>query len=196
MLIIDLGCGWLKFPSVVDWYPNNRVPDGFDFPDAEILGVDVCNYNNDVVASALQTPFRDGVADVVVMRQIIEHVYSEGLVREAWRILKPNGKILLETPNALYIFKILRALRRQIANPHPEHIQTFTAAELKNLLLRNGFRCLQFSYYNVDVTSRNTFWSCIKKIIAFLVDKTFPMLDRDIRVTARKECTAKFAQYR
>jgi predicted SAM-dependent methyltransferase len=180
MLIVDLGCGYLKFSE----------------PDAEIIGLDLCRYSNDIVASVLQTPLKAEIADAVAMRQILEHVYPEGLVREAWRILKPQSKLLIETPNALYIFRILKALRHQEANPYPEHIQIFTAAELRNLLGRNGFINMQISYYNIDVSNANFLLRWLKKLIAYLTDKLFPMLDRDVRAIAVKDAEAKFAEYR
>jgi SAM-dependent methyltransferase len=186
MLIVDLGCAWLKFPATL------KNPDA---KNEDVIGVDVCRYNNDVVASALSTPFKNGIADLVVCRQFIEHVCPEGLVREAWRILKPDGEILIETPNCLYIFKILRALRNMEANPYPEHIQVFSAAELRNLLGRNGFKQVRISYYNIDVSNSNVVLKWVKKAVAYVIDKLFPMFDRDIRVIATKDSTVKFAEY-
>jgi len=187
MLIIDLGCGWLKY-SATPKNPKARTKN--------VIGLDVCRYGNDVVASALSTPFKDSIADLVVCRQFLEHVDSISLIREVWRILKPNGKLLLETPNALYVFRILRALIHKESNPYPEHIQTFSSAELRNLLTRNGFAVLSVSYFNIDICNPNIILNLAKKTIAYITNNLFPMLDRDIRVTARKEGTAKFAQYR
>jgi SAM-dependent methyltransferase len=187
MLIIDLGCGWLKYPATLRT-PKARM--------GNVIGIDVCRYNNDIVASALFTPFKDNISDLVVCRQFLEHVNSVSLIREIWRILKPNGKLLLETPNALYVFRILRALLSKESNPHPEHIQTFTSTEIRNLFIRNGFSVIDISYFNIDVYNPNFILNLVKKTIACITGNLFPMLDRDIRVIARKEHTAKFREYR
>lgn len=42
----------------------------------------------------------------------------------------------------------------------------------------------------------NFILNLVKKTIARITDNLFPMLDRDIRVIARKEGTAKFREYR
>jgi SAM-dependent methyltransferase len=187
MLIVDVGCGWLKYPATVE-NPKLKTQDN-------VIGVDVCRYNNDVIASALRTPFQNEVADVVTVLQFIEHVDAVSLVCEAWRILKPNGSLLIETPNALYIFRVLRALKGIEANPYPEHIQTFSAPELRNLLRRNGFKNIEISYYNIQVDNPNWVLRHIKQMMAYFVNKLFPMLDRGIRVVAIKDSEAKFAEY-
>lgn len=186
-MTVDLGCGWLKYPATVK-KPHLKLKG--------VVGVDLCRYGNDVVADALRSPFRAEVADMVVARQFIEHLDAQGLVREAWRILKPNGELLLNTPNALWVFKVLRALRGLEANPYPEHIQIFTAAELRNLLGRNGFVNVEVSYYNCDIGNPNPFLSFLKKMLVFVQTRIFPMFNRGIVVTARKNGSAKFEGYR
>ena len=88
------------------------------------------------------------------------------------------------------------ALRNQEANPYPEHIQVFSAIELRNLLRRNSFKQLETSYYNIDVSNPNVVLRWTKKIMAYMFDKLFPMFDRTIRVVAIKDSEAKFKQYR
>ena len=48
-------------------------------------------------------PFRDGVFDMVVLWQVLEHVIGQELkqtlVSECIRVLKPGGVVLVETPN-------------------------------------------------------------------------------------------------
>lgn len=196
ILIVDLACGWLKFPSVVDHYPDGKLPEGFDFPDAEVIGLDVNHYNNEIVASVLAVPLRTGIADIVVMRQIIEHLDASKLLREAWRLLKKNGKILVETPNAHFIFSLLRSLRRNIYITHSEHIQTFTGAELINLLRQNGFEKTELSWYNLEISHPKLLVSLVKKIIAHISSSISPMFCRDIRALAFKNAEAEFFDYR
>lgn len=189
MLIFDLGCNWLKYPATFE-NPNLKTNN-------TVIGIDVCRYNNDIVASALKTPFCNEIADLVIIREFIEHIDAVSLIREIWRILKPNGKIYITTPNALYIFKVLRALHSQEANPYPEHIQVFSGAEIRNLLRRNGFINIKISYQiRVSrVFSRYFILKKIKILITLLTDKLFPMMNRTIEVTAIKNREKKFVTY-
>jgi len=189
MLVIDLGCGWLKYPTTFE-NPNLETNDA-------IIGVDVCHYNNDIVASALKTPFRNEIADLVVIREFIEHVDAVSLIREIWRILKPNGKIYITTPNSLYIFKVLRALYGQEANPYYGHIQTFSSPEIRNLLRRNGFINIKIVYQICisRVFSRNFILKIIKILITWLTDKLFSTMNRTIEATAIKDDKQKFITY-
>jgi SAM-dependent methyltransferase len=48
-------------------------------------------------------PFRDGTFDLVVLWQVLEHVFGRaakrGVVHECVRVLRPGGHVLIETPN-------------------------------------------------------------------------------------------------
>jgi 2-polyprenyl-6-hydroxyphenyl methylase/3-demethylubiquinone-9 3-methyltransferase len=51
-----------------------------------------------VCADVLRLPLRDEVADVVVAGEVLEHVTDlEAAVREACRVLKPGGTLVLDT---------------------------------------------------------------------------------------------------
>ena len=70
--------------------------------------------------------------DAVFCNQVIEHVddaTQENIVREAWRILKPGGEFLVQSPCRHY----------EKARRDKYHINLLTPAELKALLERHGF---------------------------------------------------------
>ncbi|SCZ67226.1 Methyltransferase domain-containing protein [Thiohalomonas denitrificans] len=57
----------------------------------------------DVVASALELPFQNGVFDCVVAIEIAEHVNEPlMLIKEAFRVLAPSGSLLLSVPFAFH----------------------------------------------------------------------------------------------
>lgn len=163
MTIIDLGCGYDKV--------------------FESIGLDICLYNNDIRGDALKTPFRDRVADRVTLNQFLEHVDADKLIKECYRILKPDGVISIETPNTYYIFKILRILRGQPLLIHREHIQTFNGETLTHLLKNNGFRHVIVDYTTGIITSRNRFYYFFKWLILKLIPSR---LKRDLLVYAVK----------
>jgi SAM-dependent methyltransferase len=53
-------------------------------------------------------PFRDSTFDLVVLWQVLEHLFGptdkKVVVAEAIRVLRPGGHILIETPNQLFPF--------------------------------------------------------------------------------------------
>lgn len=62
-------------------------------------------------------PFADASFDRVVFSEVIEHlVYSPlPVLREFHRVLRPGGRVVISTPNELYVKSRLRALLRIIA---------------------------------------------------------------------------------
>ncbi|HET9224028.1 MAG TPA: class I SAM-dependent methyltransferase [Roseiflexaceae bacterium] len=86
----------------VDLFPEQR---------AELwraLGVDVrfCNLDEQPL------PFEDGRFDAVVFSEVIEHLAGSPLpaVREMARVLRPGGRLVITTPNQLYLKSRLRTL--------------------------------------------------------------------------------------
>ncbi len=68
-------------------------------------------------------PFEDNSFDTIVSFQVIEHIKDDNAyLKEIYRILKPEGKAYISTPN------IKMTLSR-----NPWHIREYTAQELTNL---------------------------------------------------------------
>jgi 2-polyprenyl-3-methyl-5-hydroxy-6-metoxy-1,4-benzoquinol methylase len=79
-------------------------------------------------------PFARSSFDAVVTLQVIEHVWNHReFVRECLRVLRPGGLLVVTTPNRL----TFSAGSDVPLNPF--HTKEFTAAELTELLRRNGF---------------------------------------------------------
>ena len=62
-------------------------------------------------------PYPDASFDVVTCSEVIEHVENpRRLVREAWRVLKPGGVLVMTTPNVLNAVSRVRYLVSGFAN--------------------------------------------------------------------------------
>lgn len=86
-LVIDVGCGERPYADF--------------FEDAHYVGLNygVDSASPDIVGDAQQLPLKSNCADIVFSTQVIEHVpHPEKLVREAFRVLKPQGVFLLSGP--------------------------------------------------------------------------------------------------
>ena len=87
-----------------------------------------------VRANLAALPMPTGSMDVVTTLQVIEHVWNHGeFVRECRRVLRPDGMLLVTTPNRLTFSPGLETPQ------NPFHTHEFTADELGDLLARKGF---------------------------------------------------------
>ena len=157
-VILDLGCGDGSALAVATTQnPRHRFA-GIDWSGdalrrAHALGLTVLRGS---VSPRL--PVADGVADVVIMSELIEHLVDpDAAVAEARRVLRPGGSLLLSTPNlaAWYNRGLLAAgiqpvfsevsLRGVFGRPGrvvAGHLRLFTRRALTGFLTASGFRCV------------------------------------------------------
>lgn len=118
-----------------------------------------------ICASAYFLPFRSEVFDVIILGEILEHLFrpQKGLL-EARKSLKPSGYCLITTPNAerwspkLRIVKILnfyskteftmKKRGKEMECKPNEHVFEFSKFELLNLVLNLGFKVEKFRFFN------------------------------------------------
>jgi len=88
--LLDIGCGNKPY----EIWTKSKV--------AEYIGCDVVQSSSnkvDVLCLANNIPLESNSFDTVLSTQVIEHVEDhQGLVNEAYRLLKPNGYIILSGP--------------------------------------------------------------------------------------------------
>ena len=88
--LLDIGCGNKPYQEVYNKYSASQV--GCDIVQSDAGMVDV-------ICPATSLAFDDNTFDTAFCTQVLEHVYDHhAVVREANRILKPGGKLILTVP--------------------------------------------------------------------------------------------------
>lgn len=94
-------------------------------------------------------PYKDNTFDVVTMFDAIEHIdkYDE-LLYDAYRVMKPEGLLVLTTPNRWSIDSILFG-KNYWYKRDTTHKMIFSKSRLKETLLRSGF--IDVNIYTVEL---------------------------------------------
>jgi len=125
--VLELGCGAGRGMELVAQAADNYT--GID-KNSDLLASHRKQYPNFTFLEQNIPPFKgieDNSFDYVITFQVIEHIEDDHLfVKEIKRVLKPNGKAIITTPN------IEMSLTR-----NPWHVREYTAQEMENLMLKH-----------------------------------------------------------
>lgn len=85
---------------------------------------------NQKIGDLHAAPFGDGEFDVIYAGEILEHTWTPSLmVSECYRILKPGGLLVLDTPNPFCISRILLFFLRKQDSMRDERTLTYHEAK-------------------------------------------------------------------
>lgn len=166
--ILDVGCGNCWTHKLFD---GSRVEHfGIDISDnaltrAEKKGVIVKKVDLD----SSPIPFEDQFFDLVLCSDIIEHtLYPENIVKEARRVLKDGGHLIVVVPNiAAWFNRILllmgffpwgvestatMELRDVFFHWNTGHMRTYTKRSITHVLELTGFQIQQYRGANLNVS--------------------------------------------
>lgn len=139
--ILDVGCamgGFLKHldsKGFINLY-------GIDMIKAY---VDKADNENIKVGSVYKIPFEDDSFDIVILDQVLEHLFNLRLaMKEIRRVLKRGGLVYIGVPDADRYDDIYFWLMR-------EHIQHFNLVGLKLLAEKNGFELINHKDDDFDM---------------------------------------------
>ncbi|AGB19836.1 glycosyltransferase [Thermoanaerobacterium thermosaccharolyticum] len=128
--VLEIGCGNGDLSSYISMYGNRVFGIDIDPIAIEIARYKVWNYGLSdcffTVEDANEIKLPDSYFDTVVLAEVLEHVEKpEKVIREAIRLCKNNGKVLISVPNG---YKI----------PSPDHINIFNIDLIVKLLKSLG----------------------------------------------------------
>jgi 2-polyprenyl-3-methyl-5-hydroxy-6-metoxy-1,4-benzoquinol methylase len=107
--VLDIGSGKGSLIQLLRSYAQNIQPRCVDYTDELLtdvsIKVDVVDLNVD------KLPYADGQFDFLTCTEVIEHLENyRQVVRESYRVLKPNGLAVYTTPNTLSLVSRVRYL--------------------------------------------------------------------------------------
>ena len=136
-------------------------------------------------------PYKDGFFDYILNSNGIEHLEDQyNIVRECYRILKPNGKLLITTPNILNLKArlayTLLGFHTFHDRPHNEvddyegggHINMASYFDLRGNLHRNGFKIISVATHKYSATAL---------LFSFLIPFLYMMTIRSFKRETNRE---------
>lgn len=116
------------------------------FPDSEIYGLDLFESNEfprQKVGNFEEMPYPNGFFDSIFMGQVFEHTWKpKQVLEECFRILKPSGVLILDTPNVYSLSRVVYYLLKgtDVIRGNPDHKLFYSRAMLTHLLEDSGFQ--------------------------------------------------------
>ena len=136
--ILDVGCGWISNPYLI-----NSIGIDLEFKNKPKNYKKLISYNlNDGIL-----PFKNEYFDTIIAGEFIEHINNPyNFISECHRVLKRNGKLILSTPNPNYYWYVLQDfflfLPYEIHNK-PYHKYIFNRRVLLDVMRWNEFKELK-----------------------------------------------------
>ncbi len=101
------------------------------------IGVDISKkLSKFIVGDAQKLPIKDNSCDLVLLLDILEHTDDKLVMNEVYRVLKPNGHVIITVPAFMFLW-----------SQHDEdnhHVKRYRRGEIP----LNGFEILQWTYWN------------------------------------------------
>lgn len=151
-IVLDMGCGDGRLTSLLASKVSRMI--GLDHQILPLLFARLLIQNNNVVLMQHDLmlgslPLANNCLDLVSAFDVIEHIPAEALtilLQEVKRVLKPNGKFVLTTPNK-------DSLRNRIWGHRVSHKHYFELSprQLAQLLESAGFRVIEMKGIYIPV---------------------------------------------
>lgn len=136
-LFADIGAGSGAFCLALE---QAGVADEVIALDVSDQCIDACKANGLKTIHGSVSDLDDGAFDLLTMNDLVEHLFNpESFLSECYKKLKPNGYLVIATPNGEgFDFKIMKEATLNITPP--EHINYFNPNSIQLLMERVGFK--------------------------------------------------------
>lgn len=106
---LDFGCNNGQFLETLNKTTNIKLLSGLDIDRKCIQAAQTTYPDFDIhhLKNTIPIPYQDNTFDSITVMEVLEHVYEqEALIDEFYRILKPNGKLIISVPGK-HLFSFL-----------------------------------------------------------------------------------------
>lgn len=179
--IIDLGCGDGYYLYLLNNLPGRPKLIGFDNDKVVLRNARKNLISKDIKlieGNLIKMPFRDNAFIKAIMTEVLEHIEDDDkALTETYRILKPNGVLVLTVPsyNFPFLWDPINWVLQNIFGTHiggtgffagiwARHIRLYKKNELLKAIQKVGFkvetvqelttRCLPFNHHLVNLVAR------------------------------------------
>lgn len=195
--IVDLGCGTGYYLFLLSGLPVRLHLSGLDNDEEAIEEAKTLLRDKNikfVVGDLHKMPFKNDSFDKAVASEVLEHIENDmKVLKEAYRILKPGGLLVVSTPskNFPFLWDPINWILQHLLNTHIKegfwsgiwsgHLRLYDLKDLKRKFEKCGFKvemageltfwCLPFNHYLVNAVARLLYDVKISPIIADKISK-------------------------
>ncbi|KGO92577.1 class I SAM-dependent methyltransferase [Flavobacterium subsaxonicum] len=153
-----LNTGFLdNSPSVLDFSPSRclsrkmKTVKGIKYMSTDLSGNFIADFKYDIT----QLDVASNSLDLIICYHVLEHIENDAkAMEELYRVLKPNGKALIQTPfkegDIYEDFSIQSPQEREIHFGQDDHVRVYSVNGLKGRLQNAGFT-VNATTYKADV---------------------------------------------
>jgi len=154
--ILDIGCGMGQTMSkLISKLSDRRKVKlaGIDSSKIGLLKARNKIKNVDFVCAAVEAiPFRDRAFDVIILKDLLEHIPEDYLVlSEASRLIKSDGLLIIYVPHKLHgsfsFESIIQYLFNYNIDEEVGHVRRYDLNEISTLLSEYNFKIKFYSYF-------------------------------------------------
>jgi len=131
--VLDLGC---RYGALTEFYAEGNEVTGVDI-DRQALEHAEARLGIQALWADLDDPlaFMDETFDVVVIGELLEHIREpHRLIGQAYRVLRPGGRLVGSTPNGFRLKNRLRFFAGRPPEVDPTHLHLFSPDDVRELL--------------------------------------------------------------
>lgn len=148
--VLDIGCGEGTFTYHLTKLSKVKKVTGIDISKTAISQAKEKYPEIEFeIASAATLPFSEESFDFIAMVELAEHIIdTEQMFKEANRVLKPEGAILITTTDFNLLKRIIIAtfFWEKYFYPTNPHVRFFTKSTLKDILNKTGFKVVRYNW--------------------------------------------------
>jgi len=135
--ILDVGCGSGGTSTAFRQFGNVT---GIDFSSLALKFAKNKGLANVVRSTSTSIPFRSEKFDIITVLDVIEHIKDDkSVLKEIWRLLKPNGIIILTVPAFQFLWS-----EHDVASMHERR---YNSANITKILKESQFKIIKLSYF-------------------------------------------------